>query len=210
MESVQFLILVLATVLNIPSSNQITVTFGTNTGPISVPATPVPPIVNRNARKVPAPVYEVAEDVPNPYSYKPIIPRQYRAKLLSFSPNPNLILGTPLDQKYTFNYDKYNLYEKQQALGRQYRGPHVFDKQDYELLRKSIKTAYQKNLPAYNGNNNYADVIHQRKTVPEIGIVYSSGVKYYVPQIVYKREDEEDLNSVYDHDDVKYYTKDRK
>lgn len=192
------------------------VTFGTNRGPIVPPTkTTSIPSTARQRSLNPAPVIErIDDDTPNPIHYRPLIPHQYRTKIYSYKPNPNLIFGTPIDQKYTPNFAKYNIYKKKQAkaLGLDYRGPHVFDRQAYEdnyykeqqnLLRRNFNyqepTRQELNLQTPQQNNyNY-----HGKSVPEIGIVYSSGLRYYVPQIVPDNEE----NSVYNRNEWKYVTR---
>lgn len=139
--------------------------------------------------------------MPNPNVYKPPVPHQYRLNLYSFKPNPNLILGTPLDQKYYKpTLEKYNIYKKQLArtLERSYTGPQIFEKQSYEFEpRKIFKPHYQPQYyqPTYTEK--------QQQYVPEIGVVYSAGVRYYVPQIQYNNNIDDSENSVYEKEDVK-------
>lgn len=193
------------------SSKPIMVTYGTKRGPIIPPspsATSLTP-TSRQGNLNPAPVIErIDDDTPNPVIYKPLIPHQYRTKIYSYKPNPNLIFGTPIDQKYTPNYIKYNIYKKKEAksLGLDYRGPHVFVKQDYEdnyykeqqnLLRRNFN--YQEPTTR---EINLQKTTQQGNIVPEIGIVYSSGLRYYVPQIVPDNQE----NSVYHPNDWKYVT----
>lgn len=178
------------------------VSFGTNQGPI-VPRPKSSTLQPKTiVARSPAPVSEDREDVPNPNVYKPLVPRQYRNKIYSYKPPANLILGTPLDQKYTPTVQKYQLYKKQQfarSLGLDYTGPHIFERQDYEFEPKKsrfvTKQQYYQPVKRHDGNAN------EGKYVPQIGIVYSAGVRYYVPQI-YEQEQE---NSVYDKQDRKYY-----
>lgn len=213
------------------------VTFGTNTGPIVPrPTTPKPtPRFDLN----PAPVFETVDDIPNPNTYRPPIPHQYRSKFFSYVPSPNLIFGTPLDIKYTPSLSKYDIFKRKQAksLGFDYRGPQFFEKQAYEYeyeKKYKLKHAqkefnqqiihYQQELPQQQLQQQYQIVHHQNqqpqhepaqskqgnveynqaKVVPEFGIIYSSGVKYYVPQLVYYNNNINE-NSVYDDHDVKYY-----
>ncbi|CAH0557212.1 unnamed protein product [Brassicogethes aeneus] len=201
------------------STKPIMVTFGTNQGPI-VPRQKSPSSLEpRNiVARSPAPVSEDNEDLPNPSVYKPLVPHQYRTKLLSVRVPPNLVLGTPLDQKYTPSLQKYNLQKKQQqgrSLGTDYTGPHIFEKQGYEFYENKPKTTLQPSVryvkPQYfqqlqqnydNPNNKY---------VPQIGIIYSGGVRYYVPQFVplYQHQQQiqqqKDENSIYDHPNEKVY-----
>lgn len=179
----------------------ILVTFGTNQGSITpyVPKPTTPPPKNVVARS-PAPIFEATDDIPNPIVYKPLIPHQYRSKLYSFQPNTNLLLGTPLDIKYTPILNKYQIYKKQLAksLGREYTGPQYFERQPYEDDLKK--------LPQVDGSKfqqNQQQTVKQGY-VPEIGVVYSSGVRYYVPQLVFYTQNEDAENSVYDKNDVKH------
>lgn len=181
------------------------VTFGTNQGSITPyyeKTTPKPKTV---VPRSPAPIAEATEDIPNPIIYKPPVPHQYRSKLYSFIPKMNLVLGTPLDVKYTPSVGKYEAYKKQLAksFGREYKGPHLFDRQAYEddLLK----------VPQVDGASYYQQQQQQQrqqqkqgKLVPEIGVVYSAGVRYYVPQLVFYAENEDAENSVYDNNDVKH------
>lgn len=187
------------------AAKPIMVSFGTNEGPI-VPrptTTTSPPQIDAN----PAPVFERPEDVPNPSIYKPLVPHQYRTRILSRKPHPNLILGTPLDIKYTPNLNKYNHKKRQlKSLGIGYRGPQVFEKQDYEYdLEKQRSPSQIAESRSYSeASSEYRNGNQQQVNfVPQIGVVYSSGLRYYVPQIYdYSGEDD---NSVYDRDDRKYY-----
>ncbi|KAI4464357.1 cilia- and flagella-associated protein 47 [Holotrichia oblita] len=173
------------------AAKPIMVSFGTNEGPI-IPrptTTTLPPQIDAN----PAPVFERPEDVPNPSIYKPLVPHQYRTRILSRKPHPNLILGTPLDIKYTANLNKYNHKKRQlKSLGIGYRGPQVFEKQDYEYdleKQRSLSLAPQA-----------AESVPILKRLQNIRTGIS---RYYVPQIYdYSGEDD---NSVYDRDDRKYY-----
>lgn len=198
------------------------VSFGTNAGPIiprqpKSPTTPQKTVVTRS----PAPVSEEREDVPNPNLYKAPVPHQYRTELYSFKPPNDLVLGTPLDQKFTPGIDKANKQRKQFAreiLGVDYTGPHTFEKQEYELLEaKRNRLAWKYNKPHYvqqvakrdEGQVELPQNTGDAKYVPQIGVIYSSGVRYYVPQFVYYNQpassDNADLeNSVYDEGDTKY------
>ncbi|XP_064212727.1 uncharacterized protein GV1 isoform X2 [Tribolium castaneum] len=190
----------LLAVVTLATAKPIMVTFGTHQGPIEPPEqTPKPAPRAAAAARSPAPVVEETEDVPNPHVYRPLVPHQYRRKIYAQRPPPSLILGTPIDQKYNPALEKFELYQKQQNRGVEYTGPHVFERQQYEL-EKRVPVRYVK--PHFYQKEKV-------KTVPEIGVVYSAGVRYYVPQIVYvePRQDEEQENSVYDHKDEKYFYK---
>lgn len=192
------------------------VSFGTNPGPI-VPRQPKSLSAQERSYSVnnnPAPVSERQEDTPEPSQYKPLIPHQYRTKLYAVKPSSNLILGTPLDQKFTPALQKYFLEKKlARSIGVDYTGPHLFEVQDYEIeraktqLKPSVRYTRPLFVPevARNNENQYID----GKYVPQIGIVYSSGVRYYIPQIVgYKKEPERnpvDENSVYGVEDQKFH-----
>lgn len=179
----------------------IMVSFGTNQGSITplYKTTPAPPktIVQRS----PAPTYEATDDIPNPNTYRPPIPHQYRSKIHSFRPNTNLILGTPIDRKYTPYLNKYDVHRQDvptKAVGREYTGPQYFEIQPYEYFdNKRVRTPIQ-NVQQFISPQSQ----QQRRYVPEIGVVYSSGVRYYVPQLYYSQDGEEE-NSVYDKNDVK-------
>ncbi|GJQ86687.1 hypothetical protein Trydic_g14768 [Trypoxylus dichotomus] len=203
-----YILLFLVTILAaLGTSKPIMVSFGTNDGPI-VPrqtTTTLPPRIDAN----PAPVFEKPEDVPNPSIYKPLVPHQYRSKIFSYKPHPNLILGTPLDIKYTPSLNKYAQKKRQiKSLGTGYRGPQVFEKQDYEYdlekQRSPLVEARVAESRSYSEDSSeYQSTNQQSNLVPQIGIIYSSGVRYYVPQI-YDHSSEEN-NSVYDGNDRKYY-----
>lgn len=199
----QFLVTVLAT---LGSTKPIMVSFGTNEGPIvpKPPTTTLPPNLDAN----PAPVFERPADVPNPSIYKPLVPHQYRYKIFSHKPHANLILGTPLDIKYTPSLNKYNHKKRQiKSLGIGYRGPQVFDKQDYEYDLEKQRSRSLTDVGADYGSNSEGSSEYQnsnrRNFVPQIGVIYSSGLRYYVPQIY--DYSSEDSNSVYDNNDRKYY-----
>ncbi|KAJ8918347.1 hypothetical protein NQ315_008041 [Exocentrus adspersus] len=202
------------------------VTFGTNEGPI-IPRQPKASSLQPKTivARSPAPVFEEREDVPNPSTYKAPVPHQYRTELYSFKPPSDLVLGTPLDQKYTPSVQKVNAdrkeFTKSKILGVDYTGPHTFEKQDYEYLEaKKNRLAWKYNNPHYyqqigktqegqTGVSNNSD--NNLKYVPQIGVVYSAGVRYYIPQFVYHSQprtaanDESDIeNSVYDEGDAKY------
>lgn len=156
---------------------------------------------------------ERSDDIPNPSTYRPLVPSQYRSKLYSYKPKPDLILGTPLDRKYSsLGYDKYNLYKKQYAksaeLGKEYRGPQLFDKQQYEYDREQEEA---KKRPQGRQAYQVVPVIvyrSGRNSVPQIGILYSSGIRYYVPLVPFYSNNAgraEDENSVYDNNDYYNY-----
>nr|CAI5833980.1 unnamed protein product [Callosobruchus analis] len=192
----------------------IMVTFGTNQGPI-VPRQRQPKSTAAQERTLPprnpAPVSEERDDIPNPIQYQPPVPHQYRTKLYSLKPSPNLILGTPLDIKYAQSLNKYTLTKKDLAkslkLGRDYTGPHFFEKQPYEFLLEK-KTYLKPVKPAYFDQALDRSDDIKAKYVPQIGIVYSAGIRYYVPQFLLQNvkplRNPEDENSVYDVNDVKY------
>lgn len=186
----QVLIIILAT---LTSTTPIMVKFGTSDGPI----TPKEVVSPRTYRHVgpPAPVSEVAEDVPNPDVYEPIKPHQYRTKIYAKKPVTSMVLGTPLDIVYT-PYIPKSERKSDLNLGVKYTGPHVFERQAYEFEVERLKLA----------KPHYVKVTKKslEKMVPEIGIIYSSGVRYYVPQLAYENKQDEDFeNSVYDHPDEK-------
>ncbi|CAH1104978.1 unnamed protein product [Psylliodes chrysocephalus] len=208
MEILDVSLLCLAT---LPVAHTIMVSFGTNQGPI-VPRQPKSTSAQERTivARSPAPVSEYRDDVPNPNVYKPPYPHQYRTKLYAYKPSANLILGTPLDQKFTPNsIPKYHYYKKQLQrlnLGADYTGPNIFERQEYEFLPKTVlipSVKYNKPIyaPAESQNSKY---------VPEIGVAYSSGIRYYVPQIIVVNPHQNDVNprdenSVYDVEDQKYY-----
>ncbi|KAL1497023.1 hypothetical protein ABEB36_008054 [Hypothenemus hampei] len=193
------------------SCRSIMVEFGTSKGPI-LPKEPVK-IANAQTKIVvarsPAPVQEFQEDIPNPNNYQPPIPHQYRTKLYSFKPNPNLILGTPLDQFYTPSVEKYELNRKQYSrhLGPEYTGPHTFEKQDYQVQGQKKTTLLPSVRYTHQELSHRSKPDQQQKYVPQIGIVYSGGVRYYVPHIFYFTPNGQagvEENSVYDKNDEKY------
>lgn len=203
--------------LTLVNSKPIMVSFGTNPGPIesrqpkSLSAQERSYSVNKN----PAPVSEQQEDTPEPSQYKPLIPHQYRTKLYAVKPSSNLILGTPLDQKFTPALQKYALEKKHaRSIGLDYTGPHFFEVQDYEVeraktqLKPSIRYTRPLFVPQQEPKKN-ENQYFIGKYVPQIGIVYSSGVRYYIPQIVsYKTEPKRnpvDENSVYGVEDQKFH-----
>lgn len=182
------------------------VKWGTRNGPILPPA-PTTQAPSPRRFDPPAPVHEIVDDIPNPSTYKPLLPHQYRTKIYKYRPNPNLILGTPLDKKYTPGYDKYAYYLKQKkSLGKTYNGPQFFELQQYEkenLKKKETQEASYRTVEV----NPQPPQNHQQNIqyVPQIGIVYSSGVRYYVPQIFYYNDGDDIDNSVYEANDLKYY-----
>lgn len=199
-------------ILHPACTSPIMVKFGTKEGPI-VPA-PAKTTTIRPPNSYPtnpAPVYENQEDVPNPNVYKPLVPHQYRKQIYKYKPNPNLILGTPLDIKYTPGLYKYNGYQKigKPAIGYDYRGPQTFGVQEYEKdYQKEQYAKYHNEKNEQEQDRKYENTVRDQdisssRTVPQIGIVYSSGVRYYVPQIVYYNDDID--NSVYEANNLKYY-----
>ncbi|KAJ8941015.1 hypothetical protein NQ318_006444 [Aromia moschata] len=205
--------------VTLASSKPIMVSFGTNEGPI-VPRQPKAATVQqRTVVPSPAPVSEIREDVPNPNQYKPLIPRQYRTKIFSLKPPANLLLGTPLDQKYTPALQKKD-YSKGLNLGVDYTGPHIFEKQDYETeiynAKKELHRALKYHKPQYyqqvqktTEQTVDANSTAATKYVPQIGVIYLAGVRYYIPQVAYltpqkNSQNPEEENSVYDNHDVKY------
>lgn len=205
--------IITALLATMASSKPVMVSFGTNQGPI-VPRPTTTTQVPRQVedRRVPAPVSETSDDVPNPTVYRPLAPQQYRSRLLSFRPNPNLILGTAQDQKYLASSDKFSLLKRQQAraIGLDYRGPHYFETQQYELdkelqRQQQIPTAKQLFQPLMPYNSRRIEE-PEDNGVPEIGVVYSSGVRYYVPQFGYYNDHRDSQeNSINDKNDVNYY-----
>ncbi|RZC35561.1 hypothetical protein BDFB_010727 [Asbolus verrucosus] len=200
----KFSTILLLGLVTLASTKPIMVTFGTNQGPI-VPREKSIPQTSRSAEvRSPAPVSEETEDVPNPLTYRPIVPHQYRTKIYSQKPLPSLILGTPLDQKYTPSDEKFDIYKKQgRTVGVDYTGPHIFEKQAYEFEAKKLRPAVRFIKPHHYEQEKLQQ---DDKSVPQIGIVYSAGVRYYVPQLVYDahKQDEEQENSVYDSKDEKH------
>lgn len=202
--------------MTLVNSKPIMVSFGTNPGPI-VPRQPKSLIAQERSYSVnsnPAPVTERQEDTPEPSQYKPLIPHQYRTKLYAIKPSPNLILGTPLDQKFTPALQKYFLEKKHaRSIGVDYTGPHFFEVQDYEIERAKTQlkpsVRYTRPLFVPEPTKHYDNQYIHGKYVPQIGIAYSSGVRYYIPQIVgYKTEPERnpvDENSVYGVEDQKFH-----
>ncbi|XP_066156376.1 uncharacterized protein GV1 [Euwallacea fornicatus] len=191
----------------------IMVEFGTSKG-IIPPKEPIARSSSLQPKSIvprsPAPVREIQEDIPNPNPYQAPIPHHYRTKLYSFQPNPNLILGTPLDQVYTLSLQKYEVHRKQysRTLGPNYTGPHIFSKQEYEFLPPSKKTTLQPSVKYTERElQNRVKANEKQKYVPQIGVIYSSGVRYYIPQVIYFTPNGEagaDENSVYDKNDEKY------
>ncbi|KAB0798015.1 hypothetical protein PPYR_09008 [Photinus pyralis] len=202
MGCIYLVLFVIIAIISNASSKPIMVTFGTKQGPI-VPPTPttthrVPP----QDLKQPAPVSEQVNDIPNPSTYKPAVPLQYRQKLLGYKPHPNLILGTATDQKYFGSSNKFNSYKREQAraLGLEYSGPQYFEVQPYELEREQKRILYKTQTQQYiQPRNDY----WSGRDVPQIGVVYSSGVKYYVPDILLTN-DAYSENDVYGKNDFKY------
>lgn len=188
------------------SAKPIMVTFGTNQGSITPLFKTTTDRPKDTSTRSPAPVFEASDDVPNPIVYKPLIPHQYRTKIYSFKPNPNLILGTPIDRKYTPALQK-DIYKQQiKPIGRGYTGPQVFERQPYEFEPKKIRDQqYYQVVPQ---QQQQLQQHQQYKYVPQIGVIYSSGLRYYVPQIAFNYNDEEQENSVYDKNEVKrvYHT----
>ncbi|KAF2892224.1 hypothetical protein ILUMI_13950 [Ignelater luminosus] len=211
MDCIYFVFVAIMAFATIVSSKPIMVSFGTNQGPIVPPPTTTikPPQIQD--RRAPAPVRESSDDIPNPSVYKPLVPQQYRNRIFSFRPNPNLILGTAQDQKYLGSSGKFNLLKQQQAraIGLDYRGPQFFEAQEYELdkLRQQQagalpKQLFQPIMQPYQTRR----VDTPRNLVPEIGIIYSSGLRYYVPQFGYDdNNDDSRENSVYSKNEAKYF-----
>ncbi|XP_063922518.1 uncharacterized protein Gv1 [Zophobas morio] len=192
--------------MTLATAKPIMVTFGTHQGPIEPPTeTPRPAPRSLDARE-PAPVSEEPEDVPNPHVYRAPVPHQYRNRIYSQRPPADLALGTPVDQKYTPSIEKADVYRKQsRSEGVGYTGPHVFERQEYEVIE--AQKAKDRADVRYIKPQYYEQKLQrQEKRVPQIGIIYSSGVRYYIPQLVYAepRRDEEQENSVYDSKDEKY------
>ncbi|KAK4880004.1 hypothetical protein RN001_008150 [Aquatica leii] len=196
-----FVLIAIVFTISITPAKPIMVSFGTNQGPIVPPPSSTTHRTLPQDIREPAPVNEHVNDIPNPSVYRPPVPLQYRRKFLGYKPNPNLILGTAPDQKYFGSSYKFNLYKKEQAraLGLDYRGPQFFEIQPYEIEREQrkalVKSPYANDRNDYWGKNN---------EVPEIGIVYSSGVKYYVPQVLLDQRQYVDHNQVYDRNDHYY------
>ncbi|KAF5297744.1 hypothetical protein FQR65_LT09918 [Abscondita terminalis] len=197
-----FVVIVIVSAITGMTAKPIMVSFGTNRGPI----VPPPPTTTRRPLpqdyRDPAPVSENVHDVPNPSVYKAPVPLQYRNKLFGSKPNRNFILGTAPDQKYFGSSYKYSLYKKEQAraLGLDYRGPQFFEVQPYEIEREQKKALSR---PSYE--NNREDYSWSKSNeVPQIGIAYSSGVKYYVPQVLTDGRHYIDNNQVYDGSDHYY------
>ncbi|KAJ8979344.1 hypothetical protein NQ317_012940 [Molorchus minor] len=147
----------------------------------------------------------------------PIIPREPKAEATiqqrTIATNP-----APVSRKHNLQKKDFS---RDLNLGVDYTGPHIFEKQDYEISNAKkdlLRQALKYNKPHYyrqieKHNNVQTEAPHnannpEEKYVPQIGIIYLSGVRYYVPQIVYypKQESEENSvaeNSVYDSQDVK-------
>ncbi|KAF5288918.1 hypothetical protein FQA39_LY03797 [Lamprigera yunnana] len=177
------------------SSKPIVVSYGTNRGPIVSPPSTTTHRTLPQDIKEPAPVSENTDDIANPTDYKPAVPLQYRHTLLGFKPNPNLILGTAPDRKFYGSSYKYTLYKREQAraLGLDYRGPQFFEIQPYELEREQKKVA-TKEKTSFSDKTDYS--WRTGTEVPQIGVVYSSGVKYYIPQIIVDSRDFVNNNEV--------------
>lgn len=199
------------------NSKPIMVTFGTSQGPIVPRQTKSVAAQERTSgvSKNPAPVSEQQEDTTDPNQYKALVPHQYRTKLYAVKPPANLILGTPLDQKYTPELQKYALVKKSaRSIGVDYTGPHIFEVQEYEIeqaktqLRPSVRytrpVLVPQSVPRSTGFQ-----YNNGKYVPQIGIVYSSGLRYYIPQIIsYNKKPERnpvEENSVYGVEDEKFH-----
>lgn len=179
------------------SSKPIMVTFGTNRGPIVPPSAPPASTSISNVDQSPAPVNELlVGDTPNPVYYRPLVPHQYRSKVFSFRPSPNLIQSTPIDRKYSLSMDKYDLYKKQGKALQQpitkpvdsfdFRGPHLFEHQDYEEdyynEQRDFLQRFYINIIPNRGFITQQQLQHRDenklRSVPEMGIVYSSGLRY--------------------------------
>lgn len=236
----------ITTVVSVSVAKPIMVSFGTNHGPIIAPtvsSSTANPLAPRSAPEV----YEkIEDDVPNTFHYKAPTPHQYRKQILSHKPNPNLILGTPLDIKFTPALQKYDIYNRKskfaKAIGLDYTGPQYFEVQQYEVdkiarqvenksqsssqhfvQQYTTQRRYDNQEPKVQNAQQVKQVVYQvhepqnsvssyqynfnknnNQYVPEIGVIYSSGLRYYVPQIVYYNQ-EENENSVYDKSEPKYY-----
>lgn len=192
-------------------SSPIMVQFGTKGGPI-IPPTPTsstPSAAARSYYEAPAPVYEYQDDIPNTSTYAPIKPVQYRNKIYKYRPHPNLILGTPLDKKYILGYDKSGKYTnsyrktRKTPLGLGYTGPQYFEQQEYE--KQEYNKPRRLTMNYQQQQQPQVDTRYRSRNVPEIGVIYSSGARYYVPQIVYYGGYDDIDNSVYEANDIKYY-----
>lgn len=193
-------------VVSLATASPIMVKFGTKEGPIVVPVTTTTTPTPDSYPSQPAPVHESQYDVPNPTVYRPLLPHQYRTKIYKYKPNPNLILGTPLDRKYTPSLQKYAEYQRTaKSVDFGFTGPQTFGHDDsYQHIDNYGK--YEKGQVQSRSYDTAASdqAKSGSKTVPQIGVVYSAGIRYYVPQIVYYDEDAVD-NSVYEANDLKYY-----
>lgn len=203
--------------MTLNDSKPIMVSFGTSQGPI-VPRQPKSLAAQERIigfNKNPAPVSEQIVDTPNPNHYQPLVPHQYRTKLYALKPPANLILGTPLDQKFTPALQKYALSKiYSRSIGVDYTGPHIFDVQDYEIeqAKTQLKPSVRYTRPVLTPQQVPKSTGYQYfngKYVPQIGVVYSSGVRYYIPQIVaYSRQpirNPVDENSVYGTEDERFH-----
>ncbi|KAK5646873.1 hypothetical protein RI129_005337 [Pyrocoelia pectoralis] len=202
MGCIYLVLLVAVTIVSNATSKPIMVSFGTNKGPIVPPTSTTTQRLPPEAIRQPAPVSEKVNDVPNPSTYRPALPLQYRQKLLGYKPNPNLILGTATDQKFLGSSYKFNLYKREQAraLGYEYTGPQYFEIQPYELEKEQKRILSKTQEQQYvEPRNDYWN----GREVPQIGVVYSSGVKYYVPDILLTN-DAYSENEVYGKHDLKY------
>ncbi|GLV38735.1 hypothetical protein CBL_05734 [Carabus blaptoides fortunei] len=193
-------------VVTLAKASPIMVKFGTKDGPIVYPITTTTTASPNIYPSLPAPVHENQYDVPNPNVYRPLLPHQYRTKIYKYKPNPNLILGTPLDQKYTPSLQKYSGNPRiPKSVDFGYTGPQTFGHDDrYQHIDNYGK--YEKSQVQPRSYDIVANdqVKSSSKTVPQIGVVYSAGIRYYVPQIVYYDDDAVD-NSIYEANDLKYY-----
>jgi len=228
--SVNVILFVIANCAVFAVTKPISVSFGTSgrSGPIE-PAKPISSTANPLAPKHAAPVHEEVDDIPPP-SYKPLTPHQYRTQILSQKPKPDLVLGTPVDIKYTPALTRQDLIRQKnnyaQQVGLGYRGPVEFEIQDYQVqeqekqqklspaahfvrqyqvqrnddnLQTSASVSKQNVVPYQVVDNNqqphnyyYNYNSNQQGSVPQIGVIYSSGIRYYIPQYFYQ-----DVNSVH-------------
>lgn len=77
--------------------------------------------------------------------------------------------------------------------GLNYRGPQTFGPEHFAPTQPRFNTVQ------YFGRPRQADF--NRRTVPQFGVLYSAGVRYYVPRL----DDYDSENSVYERHDVKKY-----